>query len=582
MFEKTNNGTSAHTVETSTTDHTGSCFSSSHDDNTSTTDAGDDIPPCSMGVEVVWDPTPPKGKKKRFDTTSSPTCLDPHLKYQDLDDDEPHKGSCRCCGHHLKISPKRILLLAVVPLVVLAGLVTELFQQERRHHTTANSANSLEGAPSDNNAYDFEYDFSGSSNAQTSNPFKDPSNAAFDLNDEENATATATILPARLSTPATATPTTSTSSTTSSSVGVGVGDILSKPSLAPTSAPIPTTAFTFPTTAPNVPNVEKEPAQVQEGEVVPETDAPETDAPETEAPEAAAEFEPTSVTFYVVGDAPYDNSQAVLLKKYMSEIPSDAQFVVHVGDMRWPGWNQNKVCSSEEYGRITDIMLQCQHAPIFMLVGDNDIYDCPMPYADAEELWTTHLEALWARTPQNNHAIGKVDQLARVPGTWSFTLDRILFIGMHMTSDTSPSLAVQTQWCMDLIDNYLTKTLYPHPAYMGRVVIFSHAGPDVTSHNLFFDTLSARFGTTSTMTTPTTVEASRKGKDFEKNLPILLIQGNIHFWDVQTRFYGKHDHWMKIIVEGEAREAPTKITVTANGDWQSPQQAFAYQRRFNK
>ena len=83
-------------------------------------------------------------------------------------------------------------------------------------------------------------------------------------------------------------------------------------------------------------------------------------------------------TFYVIGDVPYNNSQAQDLKVQMQQIPSDAEFVVHVGDIRFAG--VDLPCQRQEYTSVASTMrLSPPNAPVFMLLGDNDYNDCPNP-----------------------------------------------------------------------------------------------------------------------------------------------------------------------------------------------------------
>lgn len=82
---------------------------------------------------------------------------------------------------------------------------------------------------------------------------------------------------------------------------------------------------------------------------------------------------PVETIFYVMGDTPYDSGDANKLKKQMDRLPSDAEFVVHVGDI-------NRVtvsnCRRSWYSMVSSI-LQRSHAPVFIVLGDNDYGDCP-------------------------------------------------------------------------------------------------------------------------------------------------------------------------------------------------------------
>jgi len=83
-----------------------------------------------------------------------------------------------------------------------------------------------------------------------------------------------------------------------------------------------------------------------------------------------------SATFYAVGDVPYSTAQAEQLTVQMSSIPEDAEFVVHVGDIRKAV--EGRYCRRPEYEEAASI-LRLSHAPVFVLLGDNDWNDCANP-----------------------------------------------------------------------------------------------------------------------------------------------------------------------------------------------------------
>uniref|UniRef100_A0A7S3P227 Calcineurin-like phosphoesterase domain-containing protein n=1 Tax=Amphora coffeiformis TaxID=265554 RepID=A0A7S3P227_9STRA len=276
-----------------------------------------------------------------------------------------------------------------------------------------------------------------------------------------------------------------------------------------------------------------------------------TTAPTTIPTVQPTAFVQTTVTAYAMGDLPYSDAQKVLLQRYMQEIPQDAAFVVHVGDMRSAA--QSQICEWTEYTDVADSMFR-SHAPVFMLVGDNDIDDCPNKN-DGMEYWTNSLDHFWEHWDDSSIP-AKVGQMSGMVGTWTFVQDQVLFIGVHLNHAYSPNVAGQTDWAISLIRQYV-RDLYP---YTGRVVMFGHSGP-LDHHVDFFDGLSDYFR-----------------YELQDSIPLLYVQGDTHRWDFQRSFYGRSS-WMKITVEGEAREAPTRLQISSTGAWQDPRDAFRYQRR---
>jgi len=74
-------------------------------------------------------------------------------------------------------------------------------------------------------------------------------------------------------------------------------------------------------------------------------------------------------TFYAVGDAPYSVNQAIELTDQMANIPEDAEFVIHIGDIR--SADDGFVCKRSEYEEVAST-LSLSRAPVFLVVGDNE------------------------------------------------------------------------------------------------------------------------------------------------------------------------------------------------------------------
>jgi len=93
-------------------------------------------------------------------------------------------------------------------------------------------------------------------------------------------------------------------------------------------------------------------------------------------PASIVKFTAQITTLCVIGDVPYTNQQAKDLKRQIMELPKDCEFLVHVGDLRYAG--TNRPCRRNDYSSVAST-LQLSHAPVFVLLGDNDYNDCPNP-----------------------------------------------------------------------------------------------------------------------------------------------------------------------------------------------------------
>jgi hypothetical protein len=275
-----------------------------------------------------------------------------------------------------------------------------------------------------------------------------------------------------------------------------------------------------------------------------------------------------TTTFYVTGDAPYNDFQAQKLFGQMVTIPEDAEFVVHVGDIRMG--NENVPCVQSEYQSASDI-IQISRAPVFMLLGDNEWNDCPNP-DDGLQLWRdvfgNYDTRYW------NHTIN-VTRPENLTESFSFIHKYNLFVGLNMVGGRVLDV---DQWrlhfeteanrTIQLIRSYdqLMQTSFPlrnnaNGTVTGRVVIFGHAFPK-TIHNYYFEPLNAYMA-----------------GELQNRIPIIYINGDNHEWLYEPNFFGQ-PNFLRIMITGTAAEAPTRISITATGQYASPEESFVYERRY--
>jgi hypothetical protein len=77
--------------------------------------------------------------------------------------------------------------------------------------------------------------------------------------------------------------------------------------------------------------------------------------------------QPVETIFYAIGDVPYRDSEKVELEEHVLALPDDAEFLIHVGDIR-SGEDEQKNCTIEEYIEVRDILLQSP-VPVFIIPG---------------------------------------------------------------------------------------------------------------------------------------------------------------------------------------------------------------------
>jgi hypothetical protein len=275
----------------------------------------------------------------------------------------------------------------------------------------------------------------------------------------------------------------------------------------------------------------------------------------TEPPSAKAVNEVT--TFYAIGDVPYSDDQAEDLKVQLDNLPEDAEFVIHVGDLRKAG--EEYPCKRKEYEDVASI-LQRSHAPVFVILGDNDWNDCPNPN---QGLVFWHDEFIGFEGRHWNHPFDIVRQPGR-EDNFSFVHKGTLFIGLNIVggavlsnSEWSSRLKNQADWTIALIREYSADS-----QNVGRVVIFGHANP-TTNHRKFFNPLSDFIE-----------------NELKNQVPVLYLNGDQHQWKYEPSFMGKAS-FLRIMVTGGTSEPPLKVEVHANGKTSKTNKAFQHDRQLS-
>ena len=117
----------------------------------------------------------------------------------------------------------------------------------------------------------------------------------------------------------------------------------------PTDSPIvkTTKAPTFPTSSPTM------------------VTARPSDPPMENSP-TASPLPPNTARLYVIGDIPYKPEEKLRLRRIVKNIPNDAEFIIHVGDIR--DATEDSYCNLIEYQDVRDILLQSP-VPVFVVPG---------------------------------------------------------------------------------------------------------------------------------------------------------------------------------------------------------------------
>lgn len=243
--------------------------------------------------------------------------------------------------------------------------------------------------------------------------------------------------------------------------------------------------------------------------------------------------EDTITKFFVIADCPYDyNERYNLMPKHISELESDGEFLVHLGDLMYAMQDR----CGEQYYAIASEILQKAKMPTLVLPGDNDINDCPS---------IDHGEAMWMKyfhkfDEKWDHSLpltrwGKLDE--------SFGMLRkgVLYIGLNMVGGTPYSYSEKVE--RHELHLQMVKALFEeHKGKFKVIVLLKHADPGRNHQDFFngegrFIDLIARMG-----------------------IPTIHFHGDNHYYFEKEEEYGV-DNYVRISLVGESQGPPLSVTI---------------------
>ena len=258
------------------------------------------------------------------------------------------------------------------------------------------------------------------------------------------------------------------------------------------------------------------------------------------AEEQPGQPEKTLVTFYAMGDVPYQPEEDELLPRQIAELPTDAEFVVHVGDIKGGA----APCDESVYIKVSG-MLSKSLAPVFIIPGDNEWNDC----TDPAQAWTYWNQYFLRFDRRWNHGFPLFRQLKHEPN-FSFVKNGVLFVGLnivgghiHDPDEWKQRHAVGVQW--------IRRNVAQFGDDVGCMILFGHANPQ-DKHRDFFE--------------PFSLDAETFSK------PILYLHGDGHTWIHDRPFAAKNI--LRVQVDQGGKAPPLKVTVTDHQE-----EPFQFDRR---
>lgn len=257
----------------------------------------------------------------------------------------------------------------------------------------------------------------------------------------------------------------------------------------------------------------------------------------------ADEHAESRVAFYAMGDVPYAPAEDVLLPKQIENLPGDAEFLIHVGDIK----RGLPLCTESVYQKVAG-MLGMSEAPVFIIPGDNEWNDCLNP-AQAWKYWDQYFMKFDLRW---NHGLEVSRQKIREEN-FAFVKTGVLFVGLNIVGGKVHDVQ---EWKLrhagDL--DWVKSNLQQFGNDVSSLVIFGHAKP-AKVHNDFFDPFS------------------NVAEEFGK--PVLYLHGDGHKWIHDRPFKAKNI--LRVEVDQGGIAPPVKVTVTGH-----PTEPFVFDRRNGK
>jgi len=251
----------------------------------------------------------------------------------------------------------------------------------------------------------------------------------------------------------------------------------------------------------------------------------------------------TLVTFSAMGDIPYDPYEDEILKKQVAELPEEAEFVIHVGDIKR---GQSVPCEEPVYAKVAG-MLAASTKPVLIIPGDNEWNDCLDPELGWKN-WTKHFMRFDERWPQRLRVFRQLER----EENFAFVRNGVLFIGINIVGGrVHDAEEWQRRLTEDLI--WVRRNLERFGNEVSSVVVFGHATP-TAKHEAFF--------------TGFVEEAQKFGQ------PVLYLHGDGHRWKHDRPFAAKNI--LRVEVDQGAIAAPVTVTVTDD-----PQNPFNFDRRLH-
>ncbi|KAL7470543.1 hypothetical protein ACHAXS_010787 [Conticribra weissflogii] len=241
------------------------------------------------------------------------------------------------------------------------------------------------------------------------------------------------------------------------------------------------------------------------------------------------------VTFYVLADEPYDFADIRRLTLELESLPSDAEFLVHLGNANSDAQSQ---CQEYGYERSANILKESP-VPVFVIPGDVDWATCRKPER-ALQYWAVNFGKFEKNFQPHDF---KVDYQPDRVENFAFLHRGVLFLSVHIVEAETDSIEWTTRhernvmWTKEKLSQY-------EPSSYRAVVIFGHAAPSSKQGEYFWPVVD-------------------QVKDLQK--PVLYLHANAEGSFQKYQPFGEADNFEAVQLERRGEEAPMKVVVGMKG-----------------
>lgn len=273
-----------------------------------------------------------------------------------------------------------------------------------------------------------------------------------------------------------------------------------------------------------------------------------------------------NVNFYVLADEPYEYANTEQLTRDLESVPSDADFVIHLGNVNG---DEQSMCREYGFERAAAVLKKCP-VPVLVIPGDLDWAACGSEEESTRALnyWQTYLgqfDKYW--NADRNNQLVDVEYDTAVVGNFALIHKGVLFVGISMIDGlTSPGevtsrLERNVIWTKDKLTKYSSdndnnenggnKSKGYH-----AVVIFGHAPPSDIQGEYFWPML----------------------EQFKKvDVPVLYLHANKEGSFEQYKPYDDVEKFSAVQLEKRGLEGPMRVVV--RGGKRNVDKKFVFERR---